>query len=295
MLIAEGHLGLHAATYALRLAVAEDVFLAVVHREGCVFHSRFFPPSLDVGATASIICLVDGRWASNIDHATLEAPTCFAFREDVAPPEAVARRAEGAPYRAIEIHVPLHLLRTPLGEDVLILPSSLALSTAAERMFDRGTDAELAAAALALLDELVRLGVVHADVATRARNVDERLRTMWDAFRPLVEAMYLSPTVKELSDRVEMTPRDFDRGMRAFFDAVPSIGVSWRSLTRRWRVKLALLFLGAEGVSVEEIAHAVGYGSSSAMGRAFRDLGMAAPSEIQEAIARAPGERSRRT
>ena len=63
--------------------------------------------------------------------------------------------------------------------------------------------------------------------------------------------------------------------------------MSWRSLTRRWRVKLALLFLGAEGVSVEEIARAVGYGSSSAMGRAFRDLGMEAPSEIQEAIARA--------
>lgn len=287
MLIAGGQLALRAGKYALKLAVAPDVFLAVVHREGFVFHSRFFPPALDAAETASIICLVEGRWASDVEDATLAAPVCFAFPEDTAPLGAAARRAEGAPYRAIELHVPLSSLRTPLGAEVLVLPQSAALWATAERLFLAATDEELSDGALGLLDELTRLGVLQADVAERARRIDERFIKMWDAFRPLVEAMYLSPTVKELSDRVGMSPRDFDREMRAFFDTVPAVGASWRSLTRRWRVKLALLLLGAEGASVEEIAQAVGYGSSTAMGRAFRDVGMMAPSEIREEIARA--------
>lgn len=280
MLTAEGALQLHASKYAVRLAFAQEIFVAVIEREGLTFHSRFFPPVLDEAQTASIICLAEGSWSADAPAVTLEAPSCFVFREDAAPLLASSRRAEGEPYRAIEIHVPRDRLVLPLSDDVLSISASEALRPYVSAVF-AATNAMLPDATLALLDQLVSHGVVHQDVASQARHVDERFRELWEAFRPVVEAMYLSPTVKELSGSISMTPRDFDRELRAFIETIPAIGPSWRSLMRRWRVKLALLLLSAKGATVEDVARAAGYGSSTAMGRAFRDVGMLAPSEIQ--------------
>jgi len=45
-----------------------------------------------------------------------------------------------------------------------------------------------------------------------------------------------------------------------------------------------VLFLSAPGGTPSEVAKAVGYGSLDAMGRAFRDAKLPAPSVVQEAV-----------
>jgi transcriptional regulator GlxA family with amidase domain len=73
------------------------------------------------------------------------------------------------------------------------------------------------------------------------------------------------------------------------------VGPGLRNVTHHLRLKVAVLFLSADGVSVGDVAQAVGYGSVDAMARAFRLAGLAAPSVIQESLVaarteEAPGE-----
>ena len=51
--------------------------------------------------------------------------------------------------------------------------------------------------------------------------------------------------------------------------------------TLHLRLKVAVLFLSAEGISVAEVAEASSYGSVDAMARAFRDAGLPPPSKVQ--------------
>jgi transcriptional regulator GlxA family with amidase domain len=73
---------------------------------------------------------------------------------------------------------------------------------------------------------------------------------------------------------------------------LPSFGIpgtTWRDASHRLRVKCALLLLSAEDASVSEVAASAGYASAEALGRAFRDAGLDAPSRIQERLRIARG------
>lgn len=285
MLIARGNLAFRSARYNLKLALGANVFGAAIDRDGLVFHSRFFPPAQDATVSVSIVCLLEGKWASDMGGETIEAPAAFAFREDVAPDEAWARRAEGSPYRAIEIHVPLEYATLGAMPNLTMIPGSPALWDHAQKIFESEDDEGIDQNMLRLLDELGQLGALRSDTAAKAGELDEGFVRMWGTLRPLVESMYLSPTVKELADTSGLGTRDLEREMKGFLDAIPTLNTGWRFLARRTRLRLALLLLSAEGVSVDEVARLAGYGSSTAMGRAFRDIGMLAPSEIQRRIA----------
>jgi AraC-like DNA-binding protein len=50
------------------------------------------------------------------------------------------------------------------------------------------------------------------------------------------------------------------------------------------RLRAACLMLSAPAGTPSEVARAVGYGSLDAMGRAFRDASLPAPSVVQEAV-----------
>jgi len=78
--------------------------------------------------------------------------------------------------------------------------------------------------------------------------------------------------------------RQLDRYLQDFFETFTMVGGGWRAATVHLRIKLAVMFLSAEGVSVAEVARAVGYGSSDAMARAFRDAGLSAPTTLREAL-----------
>jgi transcriptional regulator GlxA family with amidase domain len=55
-------------------------------------------------------------------------------------------------------------------------------------------------------------------------------------------------------------------------------------VSRRLRLKMAVIMLSAKDATVAEVARVVGYGSADAMARAFRDAELPAPSEVREAL-----------
>jgi AraC-like DNA-binding protein len=61
-------------------------------------------------------------------------------------------------------------------------------------------------------------------------------------------------------------------------------GRGFRDATHLYRIRYATLLLSAPGVTATEIAKRLGYGTLTALGRAFRDAGLPAPSEISAAL-----------
>jgi len=119
------------------------------------------------------------------------------------------------------------------------------------------------------------------------RPMPARFQLLWKAIGPIVERLDLRPTVKELSAVTGGTPREVDRNVRAFVSSFGFLGGSWREGSRYWRLKLAIVFLSAEGASIADVARAVGYGSTDAMARAFRDARIPPPNVVKERIASA--------
>jgi AraC-like DNA-binding protein len=61
-------------------------------------------------------------------------------------------------------------------------------------------------------------------------------------------------------------------------------GGGFRDAMRVLRLRAAVLLLSAPGGTPSDVARAIGYGSLDAMGRAFRDAQLPAPSVVQEAV-----------
>jgi transcriptional regulator GlxA family with amidase domain len=137
----------------------------------------------------------------------------------------------------------------------------------------------------ALVERIASLGLVVPAAATGVRDGPPKaFAVLWRALRPMIERLYLTPTLQEVGDATGVSIRQADRYIQEFVASFALVGQGWRSATRHLRLKLATLLLSAEGASVAEVASAVGYRSSDAMARAFRDAGMQAPTVVQEQI-----------
>ncbi len=154
------------------------------------------------------------------------------------------------------------------------------------RVARQGDDAAFEGALVTLVGELGAAGVVTGDVA--ARSIEPTPRTyalLWRAMRPMIERFHLAPSVQELTGETGVTPRQIDRYVKDFVTNFGHVvGAGWRTATRHLRLRLAVVLLSAEGASVADVATAVGYGSIDAMGRAFREIGLPAPSAIHAAL-----------
>jgi AraC-like DNA-binding protein len=104
---------------------------------------------------------------------------------------------------------------------------------------------------------------------------------LWRAFRPMTERLYLAPTIQEVGALSGISTRLVGRYIEEFVGDFGVAGGGWRASTRYLRLRLAAILLTAQGATVAEVAERVGYGSTDAMARAFRDAGMLAPSEIR--------------
>jgi AraC-like DNA-binding protein len=58
----------------------------------------------------------------------------------------------------------------------------------------------------------------------------------------------------------------------------------FREVVHRWRLTAAVLLLSAPNLSATEVAGAVGYGSLTAMGRAFKQAHLPSPSQVRRML-----------
>jgi AraC-like DNA-binding protein len=104
---------------------------------------------------------------------------------------------------------------------------------------------------------------------------------LWSAFRPMTEGLYLNPTMQEVGALTGLSTRVVARYVEKFVGEFGLAGGAWRASTHYLRLRLAAILMTAEGATASEVALRVGYRSSDAMARAFRDAGMLAPTEIK--------------
>lgn len=291
MLIARGHTHLGEADLRWALTFAPRLWAVAVERTGLVMDTRFVPASPDPPRPrACVYFLVRGAWTVHEPAvARVDAPSAFVVSEVQLDGAAGSRpftySAIGHPYSAVELHLQ--------AEDLAVAPSTIPVPLAVDertweaarnavRVTDHDDDAFRRALA-ALLERLATQAVVRPGVVERARQgTSKTFALLWTAFRPMIERLYLSPTLQEVGDLTGVSARQIDRHIRTFAASFGLAGTRWRPATRHLRLKLAVILLSADGASVAEVATAVGYGSSDAMARAFRDAGLLAPGVVQQ-------------
>lgn len=262
-------------------------FLHLLERSGLSFDTRFVPPSASSSENAVVYLVLDGRF--EVDGGPgFDAPATIAMTEDEVE-GARGRRASGfrwscvgeAPFRAIELRARSTDVAPVPGTRAFDVGDDVYARARALLECDHEDEAGLEAAARSLLRGLYEAGVTNRPLDATIAPGDVRHARLWGAARILTERFELLPTLTELSSLSGISLRQLAREIEAFISSFRYPTGQWRELTRRLRLKVAVMGLSARGATVAEVASATGYGSVEAMARAFRDAGLPAPSRVQ--------------
>lgn len=299
MLVARGSLDIAQVKWRWSLVFATRFWATLFEQRGIVLDTRFVPAASEPFRRGRCLYLMaKGVWRSDraaSSQLQLASPSAIVMTEEQLEGACGQRpltfRLEGEPFSAIEMHVAEDDLRgaDAHGDMPFALPLRDETWSRVREAIASALDADDASttnAIAALLEALVDEGVLAHEVARAAR---ERVafETLWKAVRPMIERFALSPTVGELTDIAGVTTRQLEKQIRAFVDRFAGLGLvgsGWRPTTRHLRIKIAVMLLSADDLSVSQVASAVGYGSTDAMSRAFRDAGLAAPNVVQSEL-----------
>jgi AraC-like DNA-binding protein len=294
MLVARGQRSIGKAHIRWAVVFASRVWAVVVERSGLSLDTRFIPADRDPPrARSCVYFLLEGAWTL---HGTrderIEAPCAFVVSEEQLE-GARGRRpytfaANGAPFRAIEIHVDASDVRVSRSARPATLPLDARAFEAARDVLAsirRDDDASLERSFATLVAQLARCDAIDgALVKVAGRATSRPVSRIWSAVRPMVERMYLSPTLQELETPSGLSTRQIDRYIGNFLERFGLVGTRWRSSMLHLRIKLAVLLLSADGASIADVARVVGYGSTDAMARSFRDAGLPPPGAVHRAL-----------
>jgi AraC-like DNA-binding protein len=287
MLLARGHVKVGEGSLRWSAAFAPRFWMSINEHRGLTIDASIIPPSQQPSNDgACLYILVAGTWRIQ-NGPSFEGPcalvTSQAHIEGANGVRPLIHRAEGTPLSMVQIYV--SAAHTTQRARDLPFPIELDAQTwdAARLVLARSqeSDRDLEEAVTALMARLSGRFLAGDDIVGTARLVDAPLRLLWKGVRPIVERLDLLGRVKEVCAAIGVTPREFDRYARLFLSSFGVVGAGWREVARHFRLKLAIIFLSAEGVTVSEVSRVVGYGSADAMTRAFRDEGLPSPSALR--------------
>lgn len=211
-------------------------------------------------------------------------PHAYAIAEaefDHVVPGARTFRSFGAPCELVELRVPAGALRRPIGLDRGPLELPPRVWDAYAELARARSEAAVHRLIEALGDAEILSRELTASVVT---DEPERFVRVWSAMQPLYSDLATSTSLKQLAAVARLSLRQLGRDLRDFTAAFNLYGGGFRDAMRVLRLRAAVTLLSAPGGTPGEVARAVGYGSLDAMGRAFRDAHLPAPSIVQEAV-----------
>jgi AraC-like DNA-binding protein len=273
-----------------RLAAAtilDERFRAqLVWRHHLLFDSRFLVPNPHVRGHSTLYFMHAGEAATG--STTHSAP--FAVAAAPGEYECYAEgqsflRTWGDPCVTLDVQL--------LDEDVLV---PIGLSRGALSISEPTWDAISALAeALAVGDPLeppmqavvARLsadGLVSPRFGAPRDPEPAALRRLWDALVPFHARWDTSLEMVDLAEQAAMSSRQLSRDAKALIERLGFGDARFRDVIRVVRLRLATLLLSAVGMTIEEVATHVGYGSVDALGRAFRDAGLLPPTMVRDAV-----------
>ncbi len=282
MLLARGKKAAFATSLRSSLALSPRIGFVGVERRGLVYDTRFVPGDpAPVRPFTVLYVLVRGTFA--IDEGEVhEGPTVIVIPEagleghDGGRP--ITYRSFGDPYVAVEIHV------RDADLDATAVPRLHApFFDACERLACSSNDDDaLVRAAQSIVTALKAARVVPDDLDPTHDAIARAMTRTWSVVRPLVESLATLSALKGLGG--SSSTRQTQRDILALANAFPVVRGGWRPTVHRIRLKLAVLLLSAPSAAPAAVAKEVGYGSLDAMGRAFRDAGLPAPSAVQREL-----------
>ena len=283
MLSAQSHLEFGGGTLRSTVFLERRLRVHMVRRDRLVFDTTFAPPARAPSAFVHLFAQLSGTFAA-AGRAPLHGPCAFVLAEtefDRVVPGAITFRSFGARCTIIEIRVPGADLRRPIG----LAHGAVALD---DRAWDayRALEADPSEPAVHhLIRTLGATGVLGADLAASVvAQEPERFLRLWSVMRPLYQDLATSASLKQIAALAGLSLRQLGRDLGDLTRTFGLFGAGFRDAMRILRLRAAVLLLSAPEGTPSDVARLVGYGSLDAMGRAFRDAQLPAPSLVHSAV-----------
>lgn len=255
----------------------------LVHRDRLLYHSRYAPPTKKATPFVHIYASLRGSFEPE-GQPVFNGPQCYVLSEnefDRVMPDSMTFRSWGDPCAIVEIRLPAADVRKPIG----LINGQLDLPTNVWDAYHGLEQNKTTAHLHELLLRLGEAGVVSPDLsATVVKEEPDRFVRLWDVLRPLYEDLATSASLKQIAIVAKLSLRQLGRDLGDLTRTFGLFGAGFRDAMRVLRLRAAVLLLSAPGASPSDVAKAVGYGSLDAMGRAFRDAALPAPSVVQEHV-----------
>lgn len=267
----------------------------VITRDRLLFDTKYSPPAKKPSPTVHIYATLRGRFEV-AGQPAVDGPQAYILADqefDRVVPGASTFRSSGAPAAIIELRVPAADVHAPIGvmHGQVPLPPAVwdayaGLEAAAGEPTQTGDpDNEPSHALDTLMVRLADAGVLSNKLAASVVTEEpERFTRLWHVLKPLYSDYQTSASLKQIASAAGLSLRQLGRDLTDLTRTFGLFGAGFRDAMRVLRLRAAVLLLSAPDATPSDVSRAVGYGSLDAMGRAFRDAGLPAPSVIQDAV-----------
>jgi AraC-like DNA-binding protein len=283
VLSARSHLDFGSSTLQSTVFLERRMRIHLVRRDRLVFDTAYAPPARTASSAAHLFAQLRGTFEI-AGAAPIPAPCAFVLAEtefDRVVHGARTFRSFGARCTIVEARVPAADLRRPIG--LAHGPIELAAPVWAAYHALEADPSE--AQVFALITALGASDVLGRDLtASVVATEPERFQRVWAVLRPLYQNLSASASLKQIASLAGLSLRQLGRDLGDLTRTFGLFGVGFRDAMRVLRLRAAVLLLSAPDGSPSDVARIVGYGSLDAMGRAFRDAHLPAPSVVQEAV-----------
>lgn len=255
----------------------------MIRRDRLVFDTAFAPPVRASSPSVHLFAQLSGTIAV-AGAAPLRGPCAFVLAEtefDRVVPGAITFRSFGARCTIIEIRLPIADIRRPIG----LVHGPVGLEPAVWDAYHALQTNPGEPAVHALLAALAATGIVSTDLAASVvPNEPERFVRLWSVIRPLYQELATSTSLKHIHTLAGLSVRQLGRDLSDLTRTFNLFGKGFRDAMRIVRLRAAVLLLSAPDGTPSDVARVVGYGSLDAMGRAFRDAMLPAPSLVHAQV-----------
>lgn len=283
MLSAQSYLEFGGSVLGTTVFVERRLRVHMVRRDRLLFDTAFAAPTRAAASNVHLFAQLSGTFAI-AGAPPVAAPCAFVLAEtefDRIVPGALTFRSFGARCTIIEARVPASDLRRQVG----LAHGQVALPDTVWAAYHALHEHPGEAAVHALITALGDTGVLSRDLtASVAASEPERFQRVWEVMRPLYHSLAASASLKQISTLAGLSLRQLGRDLTDLTRTFGLFGPGFREMMRVLRLRVAVLLLSAPDGTPSDVARTVGYGSLDAMGRAFRDANLPAPSLVQEAV-----------
>ena len=279
-----GASSLHTAIYLERRFRAH-----LVRRHNLLLDSQYMAPSAGASPIANLFLVLAGHSYVH-GHGWVAAPhaLCLDANEfERVDRDAVRFCSWGTPCVLIDLRVHRDDLGLPIG----LRHGPVPLATPVVELIAEAT-AEFCRAPSRiapsidfprLLSQLTDAGWLRGSWHGAIAAVEpESFHRLWNGLRPLLENSAVMSSMSDIQAATGLSLRQLSRDVKEFTQTFGLPGEGLRDVARVLRLRAAVVFLSTPGATASEVARQVGYASLDAMGRAFRDAKLPAPSVIQD-------------